>query len=44
MHCKHDKCHCHGSDVQQDGYCSETCRSGTTNAAGNCDCGHSDCK
>lgn len=41
--CKHGECHCKGSDVQSDGYCSDACRSGQT-SNGSCACGHPDCK
>ena len=44
MKCNHDKCHCSGSDVQKDGFCSENCRTGTSSADGKCNCGHADCK
>jgi hypothetical protein len=43
MHCKHEQCHCQGNEVQQDGYCSERCRSGETSSNGKCDCGHASC-
>lgn len=42
MHCKHDKCRCQGTDVKQDGYCSENCRKGTS--TNQCNCGHAGCK
>jgi hypothetical protein len=44
MHCKHDKCHCHGEEVLQDGYCSANCRRGEMNDEGKCACGHPDCQ
>jgi len=44
MHCKHEKCQCHGEHVQQDGYCSDTCRQGKTSSNGACECGHPDCR
>ena len=41
--CKHDKCHCEGSDVRQDGYCSDACSQGQVSGSG-CACGHPPCK
>lgn len=43
MKCKHDECHCSGNDVQQNGYCSDSCRQGEMKD-GKCGCGHPACK
>lgn len=44
MHCKHEKCNCQGTDVQQDGYCSENCRKSGASHSDKCECGHADCQ
>lgn len=43
MKCKREECGCEPQDNQMDGYCSESCRAGSTDASGACGCGHSDC-
>lgn len=42
--CGHEKCHCNGTDLKGDGYCSPSCREGRTGADGRCACGHPDCR
>lgn len=43
MECKHEGCDCSGSDVQQDGFCSEFCRKQEQAATDRCQCGHASC-
>ena len=40
--CKHDACHCSGSEIRGDGYCSDSCRDGKM-SGGKCGCGHPEC-
>lgn len=42
--CAHSECHCKGSEVRSDGYCSDACRDSRMNADGHCACGHPDCR
>ena len=41
--CNHEPCHCNGTDVEGDGYCSQSCREGRTGADARCTCGHPEC-
>ena len=42
--CGHEACHCNGTDVKADGYCSPACREGQAGTDGRCACGHPDCR
>jgi len=42
--CAHEGCHCKGSEIRSDGYCSDACRDSATGAAGRCTCGHPSCR
>lgn len=41
--CKHGGCHCKGSEVGANGYCSDACSRGEMKE-GKCSCGHPDCR
>lgn len=41
--CKHAQCHCTGSEVQKNGYCSDSCQQGKMQG-GKCGCGHKACR
>jgi hypothetical protein len=41
--CAHDACHCTGNDIQDNGYCSDSCKAGQMEN-GACLCGHPACK
>ena len=43
MKCKHEACHCSGTELKTDGYCSDSCREGKMSGE-KCACGHPDCK
>lgn len=41
--CGHQACHCKGSEVRADGYCSDACKPGGMKAE-KCGCGHPGCQ
>ena len=41
--CQQKACHCSGTEVRADGYCSDSCKKGTM-GGGKCSCAHAKCK